>query len=223
MERDFAIENHLPFYVSKVEPHFVDEETKLSAKPVVSLKSVQKSVKRRKRLLLAGAFGIASFLGMAVALLSIEVQQRRAQTAAIASAVQDENSNSREEAIQSPEAVATPEEENLLSVNSDADASIENPSEAEPVVHSRAAALAGKTPRKEAIRELSSQEPLQPVDHVVDDDQEDGNVVVPETVGPWEERRLRRVRRFERRAARQDKNRDLLRIDEIFEGSHRPN
>jgi hypothetical protein len=219
METDFVIENNLPFYVSSVEPHFVDEETKLSAKPVVPLESLRISVKRRKGLLLAGAFGLASFLGIAVALLSIQIQQRRAPAAAIA-IEQLNTSDSKDETVQAPEPVATPEEN--LHAASPVE-TVEDPAEVEPRIHGRATVFPGKTPAKEAIRDRSTQEPLPPVDHSVTEDQEDGNVIAPEPVGPWEERRLRRVRRLERRAARQERNRDLLKIDEIFEGNHRPN
>ena len=55
------------------QPHFDDERTLLSARPVVPLKEVGQldtRVKHRRRWLLGGAFAVAMFLGAASALLS---------------------------------------------------------------------------------------------------------------------------------------------------------
>jgi hypothetical protein len=52
------------------QPHFDDERTLLSARPVVPLQAIDTKVKHRRRWMLGGAFAVAMFLGAASALLS---------------------------------------------------------------------------------------------------------------------------------------------------------
>ena len=51
-------------------PHFDDERTLLSARPVVPLGQVDSKIKHRRRWFLGGAFAVAMLLGAASALLS---------------------------------------------------------------------------------------------------------------------------------------------------------
>jgi hypothetical protein len=51
-------------------PHFDDELTVLTARPVVPLEQLDTKIKHRRRWFLGGAFAIAMFLGAASALLS---------------------------------------------------------------------------------------------------------------------------------------------------------
>src|SRR5690242_4841478 len=52
------------------QPHFDDERTVLTARPVVPLDAIEAKVKHRRRWFLGGAFAIAMFLGAASALVS---------------------------------------------------------------------------------------------------------------------------------------------------------
>jgi len=52
------------------QPHFEDERTVLSARPVVPLDAIEAKVKHRRRWFLGGAFAIAMLLGAASALVS---------------------------------------------------------------------------------------------------------------------------------------------------------
>ena len=58
------------------QPHFDDERTVLSARPVVSLDTIEAKVKHRRRWFLGGAFAIAMFLGAASALVSAYFKMR---------------------------------------------------------------------------------------------------------------------------------------------------
>src|ERR1044072_3836663 len=52
------------------QPHFDDERTVLTARPVVPLQVIEAKVKHRRRWFLGGAFAIAMFLGAASAMVS---------------------------------------------------------------------------------------------------------------------------------------------------------
>src|SRR6185295_12530045 len=60
------------------QPHFDDERTLLSARPVVPLEQLDTRVKHRRRWVLGGAFAVAMFLGAASALLSAYFKFRNA-------------------------------------------------------------------------------------------------------------------------------------------------
>ncbi|HKV35530.1 MAG TPA: hypothetical protein VJP89_14435, partial [Pyrinomonadaceae bacterium] len=52
------------------QPHFVDEVTTLTARPVVPLEEIDTKLKHRRRWFLGGAFAVAMVLGAASALIS---------------------------------------------------------------------------------------------------------------------------------------------------------
>ena len=58
------------------QPHFDDERTLLSARPVVPLEAIEAKVKHRRRWFLGGAFAIAMFLGAASAVISAYFKMR---------------------------------------------------------------------------------------------------------------------------------------------------
>lgn len=58
------------------QPHFDDERTVLSARPVVPLEAIDAKVKHRRRWFLGGAFAIAMFLGAASAVISAYFKMR---------------------------------------------------------------------------------------------------------------------------------------------------
>lgn len=59
------------------QPHFDDERTVLSARPVVPLEAIEAKVKHRRRWVLSGAFAIAMFLGAASAVISAYFKMRQ--------------------------------------------------------------------------------------------------------------------------------------------------
>src|SRR5215217_6949045 len=63
-------------------PHFDDERTVLSARPVVPLEKIETKVRHRRQWLLGGAFAIAMLLGAASALLGAYWKLRSAPEAA---------------------------------------------------------------------------------------------------------------------------------------------
>ena len=67
------------------QPHFDDERTVLSARPVVPLGMIEAKVKHRRRWFLGGAFAIAMFLGAASALVSAYFKLRNEPEAEIQS------------------------------------------------------------------------------------------------------------------------------------------
>src|ERR1044072_7323687 len=65
------------------QPRLDDEQTLLSARPVVPLEAIEAKVKHRRRWFLGGAFAIAMFLGAASALVSAYFQLRHQPEAEI--------------------------------------------------------------------------------------------------------------------------------------------
>ena len=67
------------------QPHFDDERTVLSARPVVPLNAIDAKLKHRRRWFLGGAFAIAMLLGAASALVSAYLKLRNQPDAEIQS------------------------------------------------------------------------------------------------------------------------------------------
>lgn len=179
-----------------VQPHFDDERTVLSARPVVPLEKIH----HRRKWLLSGAFVLAMMLGAGSALLASYLRLRSVPQPA-ASEI------SHEEAIApAPQVVAesVPSESPVVE-------SVEEPPTT-PVVAKKESTAKHKAvvthtadvdlPRNEP--KVSEGEELQRVREAVLYDQ-------------WQERRARRVRREQRRMDRYN-HRDLSNLDEIFEG-----
>jgi hypothetical protein len=185
------------------EPHFDDERTVLSARPVVPLEKIQAKVKHRRHWLLGGAFAIAMMLGAGSALLASYLRLR--------SVPDTTNEISQEEITPAPLVVAE-------SVPSDSPVveNVEEPSitpvetkKASPIKHKAVARRAPDIdlPRNEP--KLNEQDELHRISEAVLYDQ-------------WQERRARRVARRERRRTDRYNHRDLSNLDEIFEGRKRP-
>ena len=176
------------------QPHFDDERTVLSARPVVPLQVIEAKVKHRRRWVLGGAFAVAMFLGAASALVSAYFKLRNQPAADIQpSAV-----------VSVPEPVAEPSLETPLPVV------VPTPekTEEQPVVKVFRPKRQLPPVRQSDQSRVSEAESLRQIRNSVLIDQ-------------WEERRARRVERRERRRA-QHHDRDLSNIDEIFEGRRRP-
>src|SRR5215204_2577844 len=178
------------------QPHFDDERTVLSARPVVPLEKI----KHRRHWLLGGAFAIAMLLGAGSALLASYLRFK--------SSVPDTaNEISQEEIIPAPLVIAesVPSESPMVE-------SVEQPSDIpiEPKKEStlKRRSMVRHTPELDRPRnepdesKVDEQDALQRIREAVLYDQ-------------WQERRARRVRR-ERRKLDRYNHRDLSNLDEIF-------
>lgn len=182
-------------------PHFDDERTLLSAQQVVPLTQVGHKPSTRRTLGLAMALLLAVILGATAALLLVRLRQGEYETATADSAQKESGSqNSRNEPEQ-----PQPEPESSLAVTGESELSEKAPADQQtavadtrkpPTRHSRIRA----TPQAERINTDSS----------VSNE--------PVLVDQWQERRLRRVQRLERRRGNHHRG-DLFRIRDIFEGT----
>lgn len=196
------------------EPHFQDEQTLLTARPVVPLEEINAKARNRRLWFLAGALVIAMMLGAASALLASYVKLRNAPQNA--PQVVTEVSEPEPELAPEPEpgavAESVPAEETPVVENENAENSEEvilppvAPKRESAVRRRTVAARESDEPRDS--RELSEEDELQRIRRSVLYEQ-------------WQERRERRVRRERRRAERYN-HRDLSNLDEIFEGRRRP-
>lgn len=189
------------------QPHFDDEVTLLSARPVVPLEQIEAKVKHRRRWFLGGAFVIAMLLGAASALVSAYLKLRNVpdpqmQTTA-ASSVPEESVPEQE-----PAAVEEPVAASIVPASEEVD---EQPTPTP----------APKRPATLKTVEHTNHPVIQPGGSEEDELRRIRDAVLTDE---WQERRQRRVERRERRERRraQREGRDLSNIDEIFEGPDRP-
>lgn len=175
------------------QPHFDDERTLLSARPVVPLERVDTRVKHRRRWLLGGAFAVAMFLGAASALVSAYFRFR----------------NVPEPEMQSLSVVSAPEE---------APVPVETP---EVPVVAVIEERPKPRPKNTDNADRPAPKPIAVSERRVSEEEELRRIRDAVLVDEWQERRARRVERRERRRALHH-NRDLSHIDEIFEGMRRP-
>ena len=187
---------------SRPQPHFDDERTVLSARPVVPLEKI----KHRKHWLLGGAFAIAMLLGAGSALLASYLRFK--------SSVPDTaNEISQEEIIPAPLVIAesVPSESPVVeSVEQPSDISIEPKKESTL----KRRTIVRHTPELDRPRNEPDESKV---------DEQDALQRIREAVlyDEWQERRARRVRR-ERRKLDRYNHRDLSNLDEIFEGRRKP-
>jgi len=196
------------------EPHFEDEQTILSARPVVPLEQIKAKTRHRRLWLLSGAFVLAMMLGSASALLALYLTRHDVpQTVAelpVEPAMEPASVTVAEATTADTEIV---ENENPENENSETSEEVNAP----PITPKRESAATRRTvaPRHSAhpdeerdTRQLSEDDQLQRIRDAVLYDE-------------WQERRARRVRRERRRAERYN-HRDLSNLNEIFEGRRRP-
>ena len=184
-------------YSFPAEPHFDDERTLRAAQPVVPLARINRT-RHRRQWFLGGAFAIAMMLGAATALIASYLKLRQPPTT-ITEVSEDED------VLPSALAVATPEPENIETVEFATSAKKEPSTKHRTVAVKRAA-----EPAESRDPHLSESEELQQIRQAV-------------LVDEWQERRARRVERRERRRQERYNHRDLSNLDEIFEGRRRPN
>lgn len=199
---------------SASEPHFDDELTLLSARPVVPLEKINAKSRHRRQWFLGGAFAIAMMLGAASALLASYLKMRNVQNVAASSEVA-----TPVDVSVSPVAVTEnpPAEAPVAAIEQTANAEELTPEETAPKkapVTKRSVVIAATKPDdnmsdQSDSRRMSEDDSLHQIRDAVLFDE-------------WQERRARRVLRRERRRAERN-HRDLSNLDEIFEGRRRPN
>jgi hypothetical protein len=188
------------------EPHFDDERTLLSARPVVPLANIEKKARHRRHWFLGGAFALAMMLGAASALVASYLKLRNAPQTATELSVEPEVETAPMAVVEAAPTEETPVVE---------DENVETPEETAPAPTKRESVARHRTvaPRHDPVEEPDARQPseaesLQQIRDAVLYDQ-------------WQERRARRVRRERRRAERYN-HRDLSDLNEIFEGRRRP-
>jgi hypothetical protein len=189
MEKEKFLESQ-PETASDIdEPHFEEAWTVLAARPVVPLKQVETSRGVRGTLKLIAGFLGAGLLGVVVGLASIRFRQLPATSAANEVSVPNDSTQNAED-----------------QPSTTAQTAIEPEVEAAPV----------KTPSR--LTETSKRRQNAAV-QVVPDRDSDSSSAQPQLADEWQERRPRRTTiRRQRREIDDLHHRDLLRIQEIFEG-----
>lgn len=176
------------------QPHFADEITTLTARPVVPLEEIDAKVKHRRRWFLGGAFAVAMLLGAASALISAYFKFRNIPDPEIQSVTVSQPVV--ETPVQTVEIVP------------------ERPKPQPKHTEHTARTDTDRTERITLEPRLSEDEELERIrDAVLVDRWE-------ERRARRVERRERRDLRERRRAQRS--GRDLSNLDEIFEGQRRP-
>ena len=212
MKYRFDSETNSPNLVS--EPHFDDERTIISARPVVPLEKINAKARHRRLWFLGGAFAIAMMLGAFSALLASYVKMRNVQTAP-AEVTQVDVPAEPMAVVENPSA-ETP----VPAVEETS----EETSDTEELIPSESAPKKAHAKRRPAVIAAKPDESVQTDARRVSE--EDALHQIRESVlfDEWQERRARRVsRRERRRAERYNNHRDLSNLDEIFEGRRRPN
>src|SRR5258705_12602540 len=207
-------------------PHFDDERTLRAARRVVPLEQVPivskaSKASHRRQLVIGAAFAVAILLGAGVALLSVYVRQSNIKTSAGAAAAIEESqpletatvpsstvAERQEDSASSHVVAGNPDEQTNASIAAKGRRVEERPG--------RTTSQSVKTaPRDEADGSNERDDSFDPGDDGT------GNARKPVLMDQWEERRSRREMRRERGRDAYH-NRDLFRIDEIFQGSRRP-
>ena len=171
------------------EPHFEEAWTVLSARPVVPLKAVEARQGLRGSLKLIAAFLGAGLLGVVVGLASIRFRQLPATSTANELSVPNDST---------PNAVDQPSTTDQTAIEPEV--------EAAPV---KTTSHLTETPKRRQ----------NPAAQVVPDSESDSSSNQPQLADEWQERRPRRTTlRRQRREIDDLHHRDLLRIQEIFEG-----
>jgi hypothetical protein len=188
------------------EPHFDDEQTLLSARPVVPLEKIEAKARHRRQWFLGGAFAIAMMLGAASALVASYFKLRNVPQTVTELPVEPDVAPATV-AVAESAPVETPvvESEDLET------------SETPPVTPKKESA-----PKRRVVTPHNS-EPVEDSDtRRVSEEDELERIRDAVLYDQWEERRARRTLRRERRRAERYNHRDLSNLNEIFEGRRRP-
>jgi hypothetical protein len=209
---EHVFENRVTVYPAVPQPHFDDERTLLAARPVVPLKKLRTETSRRNRWFLTGAFAIAILLGAASALLAVYLKTGSDSNSVQLSQVDSLQSDATTDLAATSTSAAVSEEnaksDSPIVDNTDAQA-------ARPVIAKKESHI-----QRRRIADMGDPEiiPPAPMPRLKEDD-ELHRIRDAVLFDQWQERRMRRVARRERRDRA---DRDLFHVDEIFEGTRRP-
>jgi hypothetical protein len=189
-------------------PHFDDERTVMSARPVVPLETIETKVRHRRQWLLGGAFAIAMMLGAASALLGAYWKLRSVSPVAVDVSKEVEAAPAQV-AVAESQPANTPEVGNVESVE-------------EPTATAIAPKKDAPVKRRTVVARQNSDPTEARDDRRLNEDEELDRIRQAVLVDEWQERRARRASRRERRLNERYNHRDLSNLDEIFEGRRRP-
>lgn len=192
------------------EPNFDDEQTLLTARPVVPLAKIDAKDRSLRHWVLGGAFALAMMLGAASALLTSYLKLRNVPNPTLEVNAATEISDVDTPIV--PVAVAEPVQSDL-SVTPETDALVEaapisDPPKRAPVRRQVPVSRNTDLIRPRTVREMDDEDELQRIREAV-------------LIDAWEERRARRAARRERRNRVDHHDRDLSNLDEIFQGRRR--
>jgi type IV secretory pathway VirB10-like protein len=196
-----------------VAPHFDDERTVQSARPVVPLEQISTKVRRRRQWILAGAFAIAMILGAASALVGAYLGSylRMRNVAASSNEVPQVEAPQ----VEAPQVEVTPEP------LAEAESVPAELSVVEEEVAEQPKTEAPLPPKRRTVARRSSEDLPEPRrTEKVSEDEDLNRIRGAVLYDEWQERRARRAMRRERRLDRYN-HRDLSNLDEIFEGRRR--
>ena len=194
------------------EPHFDDERTLLSARPVVPLEKIEAKARHRRQWVLGGAFAIAMMLGAASALVASYLKLRNVPETTAELAVEPDVAPApvamaESAPVETPTIEPTIENENLETS--------ETPPPVTPKIESAT--------RRRTVAPPHNTEPVEDRDtRQISEEDELERIRAAVLYDQWQERRARRALRRERRRAERYNHRDLSILDEIFEGRRRP-
>jgi len=221
MERQQIIETQ---NVYPSEPHFDEERTLLSARPVVPLRELNAKAGSRGWLLLTGGIAFAILLGAGAAVMIVQLEQRRVKPAISVS--------SKPANTQQSENVSAPVDTSEISSPTDTANTLSSEPPVTPLKSHQVekVALAQKTNvssrRPDAVATGSEIVNQLPASNIADPNTEGTAQSMSDRKDRreqrWEERRLRREASRDRRDNNRDPSADLFRIREIFEGTRRP-
>ncbi len=216
------------FSESAAQPHFDDERTLLTARPVVPLEKIDAKARHRKQWFLGGAFAVAIMLGAASALLASYLKLRNGQQApAQVTQTVDVSTAAPVAVAENPQ---TEPETPVVAIQNEEAPPTEDPAIEDTTVEG--SIPVESTPKKQSPAKRRPEAAARHDDYVVDESDDDRRVSeddqlhrIREAVlyDEWQERRARRATRRERRRAERYNHRDLSNLDEIFEGRRRPN
>lgn len=196
MEQDLNFEGPRLANVNVSEPHFNDERTIQTARPVVPL-TVFSRLLTRRRLALAGAFVLAALLGAGSALAIIQLRKPVPTSALQAS--------DQEVSDEQPVAEVPPAEDNTQFSQE------QSPAVRDLEIETGSVTTRRSTRARRAVMPNASQSPPKVTVSIKTNESQPQARLVDE----WQERRQRRVRPDRPNNHHQ---RDLFRIREIFEG-----
>ena len=211
----------VPEYPPVSQPHFVEERTLLSARPVVPLEQVKTRERSRRGLLLTSAIAVSLLLGACTALAIVYVQQRR-----ITQPASDPTQQSKSEQVNptsAPLEEAADVEKSTASAGASASAR-RGTSSSSPESEKRAVAVNASNTETKRIATVPSARTSRQNEVPVADARTDESAsrVNDREMRRDERREARRVWREEIRQRRVNSSDDLFRIREIFEGRRRP-